>query len=197
VIVPPSLATLAQMFLHAKLTNHYCPIQSIEFVVQNGTRSTIDQLVSKLNSIEIPKNVDVAVAPTFIHLDYVRNKIKPEYIISAQNCSVGQGAYTGEIAADQLTDAGYKWTILGHSERRSLFGATDDVVAKQVKAALAAGLNVIACCGETIDERKADKTLEVVTRQLNAIAASVGNNWDRIVIAYEPVWSVNQLHTFY
>lgn len=101
------------------------------------------------------------------------------------------GAYTGEIAPEQLADAGYKWTILGHSERRQLFGANDETVGKQVKAALNAGLNIIACCGETIEERKADQTMNVVTRQLTAIGSNVGNNnWDKIVIAYEPVWAI-------
>jgi len=158
----------------------------------NGTRSTIESLVSKLNSVvnDIPKNVDVCVAPTNIHLDLVKSTLNKQYIVSAQNCSVGQGAYTGEVSADQLVDFGLKWTILGHSERRQLFGANDSTIAKQVASALQHGLSVIACIGETLDERKADKTLEVVERQLGAIAGIVDNRWDKIVVAYEPVWAI-------
>jgi len=112
--------------------------------------------------------------------------------VSAQNCSAyGTGAYTAEIAATQLKDAGVPWVILGHSERRQLFHTTDDVVAKQVTQALKSGLSVIACVGETLDERKKNHTWSVIEKQLNAIAAAVkADEWDKLVVAYEPVWAI-------
>ena len=109
-----------------------------------------------------------------------------------KTCSqYGTGAYTAEIAAGQLKDAGIPWVILGHSERRQLFHTTDDVVAKQVTQALKNGLSVIACVGETLEERKKNHTWSVIEKQLNAIAGAVkGEEWDRLVVAYEPVWAI-------
>ena len=143
--------------------------------------------------MSIPKNVDVCVAPPFVYLPLVKSSLSSSFLIAAQNASTGTGAYTGEIAPSQLKDVGIDWTILGHSERRQLFGANDSTVNKQVKAALEAGLNVIACCGETLEERKQGETMKVVKRQLEAIGEAVGSlesEWKRIVIAYEPVWAI-------
>jgi triosephosphate isomerase len=132
------------------------------------------------------------VAPTFLHLDYVLRTLDKSYKVSAQNCSAtGPGAYTGEIAASQLKDFGIPWVILGHSERRQLYHTTDEAVAKQTAIALKSGLSVIACVGETLEERKANKTWSVIEKQLNAIAAVVGSaDWEKVVIAYEPVWAI-------
>lgn len=94
--------------------------------------------------------------------------------MSAQNCfSESSGAFTGEISPSQLKDAGVHWVILGHSERRSMFGDSDKLVAEKVKAALDNGLSVIACVGETLDEREKGVTVETVERQLKAIAGAV------------------------
>lgn len=159
----------------------------------NGTRASVASLVTALNSCSssIPSTVDVIVAPTYIHLDYVSSHLHSPYQVSAQNCnSTSTGAYTGEIAAVTLKDFGLNWVILGHSERRSLYGATDEVVGKQMTEALTNGLNVIACIGESLSERKANQTMDVVMRQLNAMIGVIGKQWDRIVIAYEPVWAI-------
>jgi len=157
----------------------------------NGTRQSIEQLVKQLNTNLPPQSIDTVVAPTYIHLDLVKQSINQQYKVSAQNASAtNTGAYTGEIAASQIADFGLSWVILGHSERRQLYGATDDVIAKQITEALKAGLSVIACVGETLAERKADQTWAVVERQLNAIKKVVGNQWSKIVIAYEPVWAI-------
>jgi len=159
----------------------------------NGTKSSIEALVKKLNEKKLPDGIDAVVAPTFLHLDLVKRSLHSPYIVAAQNASsTGVGAYTGEIASSQLKDFGLHWVILGHSERRSLYSATDSVVAKQVGLALKSGLSVIACVGETIQERKANSTWNVIERQLNAISSSVGNenDWKNIVIAYEPVWAI-------
>jgi len=159
----------------------------------NGTKSSVSSLVSSLNSTasSIPSFVEVVVAPTYLHIDYVLSNIKSPIQVSAQNCNfAGTGAYTGELAAVTLKDFGLNWVILGHSERRQYYSTTDEVVAKQIDAALKADLKVIACIGETLAERKADKTMEVVIRQLKALVSTIGDKWNRIVIAYEPVWAI-------
>lgn len=94
--------------------------------------------------------------------------------IAAQNAYVAvSGAFTGEISPTQLADSGIPWVILGHSERRALFHESDEVVAKKTAAALAANLSVVLCVGETLEEREADKTFEVVEKQLAAVALEV------------------------
>jgi len=158
----------------------------------NGTRKSVEELVTKLNGApSYPSDVDVVVAPVAIHLDYVQRTLNlSKYAISSQNVSAfGLGAYTGEIAAEQLKDFGIHWTLIGHSERRQHFGSTDEVVAKKVGRAQSVGLGVIACIGETLTERKADRTLNVVYEQLKALSAAV-KDWSSIVIAYEPVWAI-------
>jgi triosephosphate isomerase len=99
------------------------------------------------------------------------------------------GAFTGEVAPEQLQDINIKWVILGHSERRTHFAETDAIVAKKVENCLKLGLKVIFCFGETLAEREANQTIEVVKRQLDAIKDRV-TNWDHVVLAYEPVWAI-------
>lgn len=113
---------------------------------------------------------EVVIAPPTLYLLQLKDLIKAESVsISAQNAySVASGAFTGEISAVQLKDCGIPWVILGHSERRTLFGDTDDLVAKKTKICLDAGLKVIFCVGETLQEREAGETIAVVERQLNA-----------------------------
>lgn len=135
--------------------------------------------------------VDVVVAPSFVHLAAAQQALKSSTVqLSAQNCSLyGNGAYTGETSATMIKDIGLNWVILGHSERRHVFGESDQVVAQKVKTALASDLQVIACIGEKLDEREGGKTDEVNARQLAAIREEV-EDWSKIVIAYEPVWAI-------
>jgi triosephosphate isomerase len=159
----------------------------------NGSLKSIDELVYALNTAGVPPNVDVVVAPTNLHLSVVQSAIKAPIQVSAQNCSVtGNGAYTGEVSADMLVDHGVKYVILGHSERRQLYGETDALIGQKTKVALSKGLNVIACIGETLDERKADQTMAVCMRQLAAIGSNIASpsEWARVVVAYEPVWAI-------
>jgi triosephosphate isomerase len=100
------------------------------------------------------------------------------------------GAYTGEVSAGMLVEFGCRYAIVGHSERRQLFGDTDAVVAAKAQAALAAGVAPIACVGETLAERDAGATEVVVLRQLDAVLGAVGKDAARIVVAYEPVWAI-------
>lgn len=158
----------------------------------NGTLATMSDLVTNvLNPLDVDfSKVQVVVAPVSIHLQAAKQVLDPRIELSAQNSSAtGQGAFTGEIAPEQLTEMGIPWTIIGHSERRSIYGETDEIVAQKVKNAQNSGLNVIACIGENLQERESGVTLDVVAKQLNAIKDSVGN-WGNLVLAYEPVWAI-------
>jgi triosephosphate isomerase len=155
----------------------------------NGSIKMIDSLVEQLNNAKLDgttgmspncvslreaDETEVVVAPPAIYLLHVQAKLQAPTQVSAQNCfTTASGAFTGEISPNQLKDADIHWVILGHSERRSMFGDTDKFVAEKVKAAVEAGLGVIACVGESLEEREGNKTKEVVERQLNAIAGDI------------------------
>jgi triosephosphate isomerase len=112
--------------------------------------------------------------------------------VAAQNVyNKPNGAFTGEISVSQLKDLGVHWTILGHSERRTLLGETDEVVASKTKFAIDGGVSVIWCCGESLAEREAGETIAVIERQLAALAAQLTPaDWKSVVIAYEPIWAI-------
>jgi triosephosphate isomerase (TIM) len=133
------------------------------------------------------EGVDVVVCPPFVSLAVaVQLLAGTEIAVAAQNVHwEDEGAYTGEISARMLRELGAYGTIVGHSERRQYFGETDETVAQRVQAALAAGLFVIACVGETEQERERDETQEVLRRQLSALELD-----DNLVLAYEPVWAI-------
>ena len=156
----------------------------------NGTQASVAQLVQDLNAGAPAANVDVVCAPTLLHLAYVQAHLAPRYQIAAQNCwQKGSGAYTGEVSAEMLKDAGVPWVILGHSERRALCGDTNEVVGAKTALALAQGVSVIACIGETLEQRNGGSMFTVLDAQMGAIAASV-QDWGRVVLAYEPVWAI-------
>ncbi len=137
--------------------------------------------------------VDVAVCVPFPYLAQVQARLSGSPIAwGAQNLSQhGKGAFTGEVSAAMLRDFGCKYVIVGHSERRSLYGETDQVVAEKFEAAQAAGLVPILCVGETLSEREAGITETVVARQLDAVIAKSGvGALADAVVAYEPVWAI-------
>lgn len=110
--------------------------------------------------------------------------------LSAQNAYYKpSGAFTGEISVAQLKDAEIPWVILGHSERRSIFGEQDDLIGQKTIAALESDLSVILCVGETLEQREKNESIDVVIRQLEAATKDV-KDWSKIVIAYEPVWAI-------
>jgi triosephosphate isomerase len=133
------------------------------------------------------EGVDVVVCPPFVSLAVaVQLLAGTEIAVAAQNVHwEEEGAYTGEISVGMLRELGVYGTIVGHSERRQYFGETDDTVAQRAKAALAAGLFVIACVGETDEEREGNETEDVLRRQLSALEPD-----DNLVLAYEPVWAI-------
>ncbi len=134
------------------------------------------------------------IAPPSLYLLLVRDHLKKNIEVAAQNVyDQPDGAFTGEISVAQLEDSGIAWVILGHSERRTVLGETDEVVASKTKFATGAGLGVIWCCGESLGQREAGQTVSVVTAQLEALKAEIGTDkevWARVVIAYEPIWAI-------
>jgi len=135
------------------------------------------------DSFEAPDGVDVVLCPPFVSLEAA---VGDEWPIYAQNVHwADEGAFTGEISARMLLELGVQGTLVGHSERRLSFGETDDTVRLRAEAALAAGLGVIACVGETEAERETGETEAVLRRQVEVLPRH-----GSLVIAYEPVWAI-------
>lgn len=156
----------------------------------NGSKESIDKIIAFLNAGPMDPKVEVVVAPPAPYLSYVKERVKAPVEVSAQNAyKVPKGAFTGEISPAMIKDLGLKWVILGHSERRHIFGESDELIAEKVVHAIEEGLSVIFCCGEKIDEREAGKTKEVNYRQIKALIEKKVD-WSKIVIAYEPVWAI-------
>lgn len=150
------------------------------------------KIVATLNAGDIPSTdvVEVVVSPPFVFLTTVKSELRAEIQVAAQNCWVKKGgAFTGEVSAEMLANLGVPWVILGHSERRALLGETNEFVGEKVAYALSQGLKVIACVGETLEQREAGTTMEVVAAQTQAIADKI-SSWDNVVLAYEPVWAI-------
>ncbi|XP_013407822.1 triosephosphate isomerase B-like [Lingula anatina] len=156
----------------------------------NGNKASINGIIQFLHEGELDPSTEVVVAPPAVYLDYVRSNLDKKIGVAAQNCyKVEKGAFTGDISPAMIKNVECDWVILGHSERRHVFGESDQLIGEKVKHALESGLKVIACVGEKLDEREAGLTEEVVFRQTKAIADNV-SDWDKVVIAYEPVWAI-------
>ena len=160
----------------------------------HGTCASVAELVEGLANMAIPDGVDVAVFPTSLHVSFVAECFEEHSIsVGAQNCAqeAGQGALTGEISPTQLQDAGCKLVLVGHSERRQILGESNEVLNRKFAAAQASGLTPVLCIGETLEQREAGKTLEVVGQQLDSIIEELGiDAFVNAVIAYEPVWAI-------
>lgn len=136
----------------------------------NGTHASVEKLVNELNAGSVPSGIDVVVAPPFIYVDWVRANIKGEYQVAAQNCWVkSDGAFTGEISAEMLVDAGVPWVITGHSERRSLCGESNTFVGQKTGHALEAGLKV---SGVLVSHGGLQPLLEMGVCSTSALAAA-------------------------
>lgn len=157
----------------------------------NGNKAKIDSILTFLNSGKLNQDTDVVCAPPSLYVSYVKNNLTSHVQVALQNChGASSGAFTGEVAAEMGEDLGCSWVILGHSERRHKFGESNEVIGEKVKHVLTnTKLGVIACIGELLSEREENKTLDVIAKQMEAIAANV-NDWSRVVIAYEPVWAI-------
>jgi triosephosphate isomerase len=146
-----------------------------------------------MDGLEDAGEVDVAVCPPSVYLDAVASALEGSPIgLGAQNMyHEPEGAFTGEISAGMLVDVGCKYVILGHSERRHILGESNEDVCRKVHVALAAGLTPIICVGETLEEREAGKTRDIVAEQFYGSLAGVSDEQAlQIVIAYEPVWAI-------
>nr|AAV65491.1 cytosolic triosephosphate isomerase [Euglena longa] len=163
---------------------------------RNGTRDTISKIVEEFNKgpSVADADVEVVIGVPFVYADFTQEKLRKDWKLSVQNCWIGKGgAFTGEVSAEMIKDAGIPWVILGHSERRHLpeLKESDETVAIKVAYALANGLKVMACIGELLEEREKGQTQAVNERQLKAIAAKLKEeDWKNVVIAYEPVWAI-------
>ena len=160
----------------------------------HGTIADSLALASEVrNGVATLRDADVVVAPCFTALHTVAKRLEEGPVaVAAQDCFwEDKGAFTGEISAPQLVDAGCKYVIVGHSERRQLMGELDTAVNLKARAALRAGLSPIICVGETLAERDAGETLGRVQAQLDAALAGMsGADVARSLVAYEPVWAI-------
>jgi triosephosphate isomerase len=136
---------------------------------------------------------EVVIAPPFTALSAVAGVLRQKgFALAAQNCHwEEQGAFTGEVSVGMLRDVGCRYVIVGHSERRQLFGETDDVIQKKVAAVFRHGLIPILCMGETLPQREAGQTFDVVVRHLTRAVEGISSDQaGQLVIAYEPVWAI-------
>ncbi len=159
----------------------------------NKDREETARLISELKSALTKSEAEVIIAPTFVNLADASEQLKGTFIqLAAQNMHFAEsGAYTGEVSAGMLNGIGVYTVILGHSERRAYFGEDDALLAKKVDAALKAGMRIIFCFGEELQQRKSGDHFKVVEGQLkNALFHLPVNAWNHIVLAYEPVWAI-------
>jgi len=160
----------------------------------NTTAASADALaVALVNKIGKEDRVEIAVCPPFPYLSLVGARLAGSKIaLGAQNCHPdNRGAFTGEVSPTMLVDSGCKWVIVGHSERRHLLGESDDFIRRKLVGALSAHLHVILCVGETLDQRRSNQTETIIETQLiGSLEQLEGQQFQRVVIAYEPVWAI-------
>jgi len=155
----------------------------------------VSEGITLYNSIadqDIPEDVTVIIGAPFLHLSALKAQNNTTVKIAAQNCHYKKsGAFTGEISPSMLADLGIDYVIIGHSERREYFNESNDLLAKKLDAALENGLQVIFCCGESLDIRKSGTQNEYVSKQLQeGLFHLESNQLDKVVIAYEPIWAI-------
>jgi triosephosphate isomerase len=159
----------------------------------NKTKAEAEAFVSQFLKTEPPAGVDVVICPAFTALQTVADRVRDSQVrVAAQNMHhEDSGAFTGEVSAPMLLELGVSAVVLGHSERRQLFGETDAALARKVPRALAAGLLPILCVGETEEEREAGETQRKLRHQVQTdLASVVREQLPEIVIAYEPIWAI-------
>lgn len=159
-----------------------------------GAQDGIELATHVAEKAKSVSGVDVVIAPPFTVLAAVAATLEDAggfVEVSAQNLYPKEsGAFTGEVSAPMIKAAGGNWVILGHSERRAIFGESDAFIRQKIEAAVAGGLRPIACIGETLEERESGKTLDVIFQQVDAFADLLKAQPGHIVIAYEPVWAI-------
>ncbi|MEM9242527.1 MAG: triose-phosphate isomerase [Pseudomonadota bacterium] len=160
----------------------------------NGDLATLSDLTRNINTtLDAKSKTEVVVFPSFVYLPAIKKLLGNNTIaLGAQNfCQHEQGAYTGEIAASMLKDIGCAHVLVGHSERRQLYGETDQVVAEKCVLALKHDLKPVLCVGETLAQRQSDDAESTVLAQLDAVLDQINmDDLQHLVIAYEPVWAI-------
>jgi triosephosphate isomerase (TIM) len=159
----------------------------------NASKESVNSLINGILSGMSGVSSDVIVCAPFPYLSQVESLINgSNLMLGAQNLNVNsEGAFTGEVSADMIKDFGAQHVIVGHSERRSLYGETSAVVAEKTKTAIDAGLIPLLCIGESLEERESGNTETIVAEQLNAVISLLGiDAFDGVIIAYEPVWAI-------
>ena len=157
----------------------------------NGDRAFVNKHCMFLTGARIDKKTtELCLAPPNIHLLTCRTFLAHLFHICAQNISeYDDGPYTGEVSAKQIKDLGVDWTIIGHSERRKYFNEDEVIISKKIEQALNNKLNIILCIGDNNEEKDKNKSFETIKNQLKTSFDNIkSNNWDNIVIAYEPIW---------
>jgi len=151
---------------------------------------TVDFISAFIPEIKDVSDVDIVLAPPFTSLAVAGEKIKnTNILLAAQDVfHEEKGAYTGEISPSMLIDIGCSYAIIGHSERRQHLRETDDIINKKIKAVRNSGLGVIFCIGESLEEREAGKTFEILEREIRNGLEGVGP--EKLVVAYEPIWAI-------
>jgi triosephosphate isomerase len=174
------------------------PIFAANWKMHKTVSEALDFLEHFLPRVRAAGDVEAVLAPPFTALDAVARRIAGSAVLlCAQDVHFEEkGAFTGEISAGMLADVGCRYGIIGHSERRTLFGETDEAVARKSQALLARDIRPIVCIGETLAEREASQTFAVLERQLTGSLARIpAARAEEVVIAYEPVWAIGTGHT--
>jgi triosephosphate isomerase len=163
----------------------------------HGSRESISELLATIDSSCLDPAIEIAVCPTSLHIAEVVEQLSKSsknsrIAVGAQNvCDAESGAFTGEVSAQMLAEFGVCYVLVGHSERRELYGESDSLVAAKTAAAISSGLTPVVCVGETLAQRQEGKTECVVLRQLNAVVQQIGiEGIEKCIVAYEPVWAI-------
>ena len=161
-----------------------------KIIAANWKMNGSEELMNEFSKFAPAKHNDIIICPPFTLLDSAKTLLPSFIKIGAQNCSEeDKGPFTGEISASMLQEKSVSHVLIGHSERRTLFKETDDVIFKKAKAAIKSNLTPIVCIGETLSEKKANKTLQVLDCQIDGSLAKI-NPHEQVIVAYEPVWAI-------
>jgi triosephosphate isomerase len=156
------------------------------------SKQVATDLITEFNAFKLTDPAEVVIAAPAPFLPLLKDTLRRDWAVSAENVyHKSAGAFTGEVTLPMLQSFGIGWTVLGHSERRDLIHESDDLLALKATAALDAGLKIIYCCGEHLEERQAEQAVPFVTQQIDWLIPAVPPaKWADVVIAYEPIWAI-------
>ena len=161
-----------------------------KIIAANWKMNGSEELIKEFSKFAPAKHNDIIICPPFTLLDSAKTLLPSFIKIGAQNCSEkNNGPFTGEISASMLQEKSVTHVLIGHSERRTIFKETDDMILKKAEAAIRSKLTPIICIGETLLEKKANKTLQVLDCQIDGSVAKI-NPHQQFIVAYEPIWAI-------